>query len=85
MHLTFAPRSLRSGLSVLDGGEELSVGAAGGAHRLKCLDELVPLPLVSQAGVKIRGRQTKQPPILVRAAGVVRRLPMLEMGEHGLQ
>ena len=53
---------------MLDGGEQLSVGAAGGAHRLEGLDELVPLPLVSEAGVEIRGRQTEQPPVLVRPA-----------------
>ena len=70
---------------MLDGGQELRVGAAGGAHRLEGLDELVPLPLVSEAGVEIRGRQTEQPPVLVRAAGVVRGLSVLEMGEHGLQ
>ena len=77
--------SLWPGLPVLDGGEQLSVGAAGGAHRLEGLDELVPLPLVSEAGVEIRGRQTEQPPVLVRAARVVRGLPVLEVGEHGLQ
>ena len=70
---------------MLDSGQQLSVRTAGRAHRLECLDELVPLPLISEASVEIRGRQTKQPPVLVRAAGVVRGLPVLEVGEHGLQ
>ena len=70
---------------MLDGGQQLSVRAAGGAHSLECLDELVPLPLVSEASVEIRGRKTEKPPVLVRAAGVVRGLPVLKVGEHGLQ
>ena len=64
---------------MLNSGQQLSVRAAGGAHSLECLDKLVPLPLISEASVEIRGRQTEQPPVLVRAAGVVRGLPVLEV------
>ena len=71
-------------LSVLDGGEELGVRAAGRADGLECLDELVALPLVSEAGVEVGGRQTEQPTVLVRAARVIRGLSVLEVREHGL-
>ena len=70
---------------MLDSGQQLSVRTARRAHRLECLDELVPLPLISEASIKIRGRKTEQPPVLVRAARVVRGLPVLKVREHGLQ
>ena len=76
--------SLPGLLSVLDGGEELGVRAAGRADGLECLDELVALPLVSEAGVEVGGRQTEQPTVLVRAARVIRGLSVLEVREHGL-
>ena len=52
---------------VLHGGEQLGVGTAWGCHRLEGLDELLLLPLIGQACVEVRGRETEQPLVLVRS------------------
>ena len=69
---------------MLDGGEELTVGTAGTADVLKCLDKFLFLPAITEAGVEVRGRQTEEPLVLVRSAAVSRLL-VLEVGEHRLQ
>ena len=69
---------------MLDGGEELTVGTAGTADVLKCLDKFLFLPAITEAGVEVRGRQTEKPLVLVRSAAVSRLL-VLEVGEHRLQ
>ena len=69
---------------MLDGGEELTVGTAGTADVLKCLDKFLFLPAITEAGVEVRGCQAEQPLVLVRSAAVSRLL-VLEVGEHRLQ
>ena len=69
---------------VLDGGEELTVGTAGTADVLKCLDKFLFLPAITEAGIEVRGCEAEQPLVLVRSAAVSRLL-VLEVGEHRLQ
>ena len=69
---------------VLNSSQQLSVRTSWCCYSFKSLDELCLLSLVGQTGVEICSSKTEQPLVLVWGAAV-RGLPVLEVGEHGLE
>ena len=55
---------------VLDGGEQFTVRTAWTGHVLKCLQKLLLLPAVTEAGVEVRGCEAEKSLVLVRSAEV---------------